>query len=262
MRASRRAHRAAPSVSVGPMTFRAALLVLVAAATGCAGKPDATFPSARLLDRGVGESIDPASRETAVTVRVEDERGAPVGGAQVVVVAGWSVVFDMPGGGHGSVGEDGVAAGASDSAGRLAAKPRLSKNVTYLRAAAVHEGLAGATERKFERDFAGGDAVLVVVLRPGATYAGRVVDSAGAPVPDAKVQCHFGDGDFDIECGVAGDGGFRCGPVPEIAGKTWISAVQRGPVRIAWSQGETHPTPDRPIVLVVDPVPDVPANRK
>jgi len=243
--------------------MRAALLVLAGAAalTGCAGQPAATFPPARLLDRGAGESVDPKAREVPVTVRVEDERGATVEGAQVVVVAGWSVFFDTPVGGHGSVGEDGIADGASDAAGLFVARPRLSKNVKYLRAAAVKGGLAGATERKFERDD-DGSAALVVVLRPGAVYSGRVVDSAGRPVPDAKVQCHFGDGDFDLECGVADDGAFRCGPVPAGTGKTWISAVHHGPLREVWSQGETHPTTDRQIVLVVDPVPDTPENRK
>jgi hypothetical protein len=245
------------------MTTRAALLVLagVAAATGCAGKPAVVLPPARLLDRGAGQSVDPKARETPVTVRVEDEGGATVAGAQVVVVAGWSYVIDMPFGGHGSVGEDGIADGPSDSAGLFVARPRLSTNVKYLRAAALHDGLAGTTERKFERDGDGG-AALVVVLRPGVTYTGRVVDSAGKPVPDAKVQCHFGDGDFDLECGVAGDGAFRCGPVPAGTEKTWISAVHHGPLREVWSEGETHPTTDRPIVLVVDPVPDTPENRK
>lgn len=245
------------------MTARAALLLFagLAAATGCADEPAASVPPARLLDRGAGESVDPKARETPVTVRIEDEHGAAVEGAQVVVVAGWSVYFDTPVGGHGSVGEDGVAAGASDAAGRFVVKPRLSKNVKYLRAAAVLGGLAGATERKFERDETGG-AALVVVLRPGATYVGRVVDSADKPVPDAKVQCHFGDGDFDLECGVAGDGAFRCGPVPGGTGKTWISAVHHGPLREVWSQGKTLPTTDRQIVLVVDPVPDTPENRK
>jgi hypothetical protein len=245
------------------MTPRAALLVLagVAAAAGCADQPVVTFPPARLLDRGAGQAVDPKAHETPVTVRVEDERGATIAGAQVVVVAGWSYVIDMPGGGDGHVGEDGIADGASDDAGLFVAKPRLSKNVKCLRAAAVKGGLAGATERKFERDDDGG-AALIVVLRPGVTYSGRVVDSAGKPVPDAKVQCHFGDGDFDLECGVAGDGSFRLGPVPAGTGKTWISAVHHGPLREVWSQGETHPTPDRPIVLVVDPVPDTPENRK
>ena len=81
-------------------------------------------------------------------------------------------------------------------------------------------------------------------------------------MPDAKVQCHFGDGDFDLECGVADDGAFRCGPVPAGTGMTWISAVHHGPLRVVWSEDETNPATDREIVLVVDPVPDTPEHRK
>jgi len=197
-----------------------------------------------------------------VSVLVVDERGAPVAGAHVVLVAGWSYSVQTPGFGEGFVGADGIAAGVTDGAGRFVAGPRLSKDVKSLRAAAIRDDRAGLTERKFDEDFGAGRIVLVVVLHPGATYAGRVLDSAGRPVPDAKVQCHFGDGDFDLECGVAPDGAFRCGPVPVGAEHQWLSAVQRGPLRIVWSNEETNPSPERAIAFVLDPVPDVPANRK
>src|SRR4030095_14050030 len=106
---------------------RAALLSLAgaAAATGCADKPAVVLPPARLLDRGAGQSVDLEAHETPVTVRVEDERGATVAGAQFFVGAGGSSGMDMPFGGHGSVGEDGIADGPSDSAGLFVARPRL-----------------------------------------------------------------------------------------------------------------------------------------
>ncbi len=246
------------------MTLRAAPLVVLIAvvSASCADRTSAPRPEARLVDRGINRAIDPAARETSVTVRVEDEHGAPVEGARLALIAGWSYAIDMPGGGEGFVGADGIAMGLTDAAGRFVASPRLSKDVRCLRAAALRDGRAGLTERKFVEEFGAGRAELLVVLRTGATYEGRVADSAGRPVPDAKVQCHFGDGDFDLECGVAADGSFRCGPVPVGAEKTWVSAVQHGPVRTVWSQDATRPTADRPIVLVVDPVPDIPANRK
>jgi hypothetical protein len=236
--------------------------LVVAACAGRTAAPDAS--ASRLVDRRGDRAVDAKAPERSVTVEVVDEQGAPVEGAQVVVVAGWSYVFETPFGGHGSVGEDGVASGTSDAQGRFAASPRLSRDVKCLSAAAILGGRAGAAARQFPKDADdGGDWLrLRVVLRPGLVYSGRVVDSAGRPVPDAKVQCHFGGGDFDLECAVAADGSFACGPVPVGAERVWMSARHDGPVRQVWSEGETHPSADRPITFVVDPVADVPENRK
>ena len=246
------------------MNARAPFVALVAVVVVvCAERAIPSWPVGRLLDRGVNEAIDPAAPDVAVTVRVENERGAAVADAQVVVIAGWSKSFETPVGGHGSVGEDGVVSATTDAAGRVVAKARLGKCVTYLRAAAVSGYRAGLTARRFTRDFADGAATeLVVVLAPGPTYKGRVVDSTGRPVTDAEVQCHFGSGDFDLACGVATDGSFHCGPVPVDAEHVWLSAVHDGPIRKVWSNEETHPAVDRPIAFVLDPVTDVPADRK
>jgi hypothetical protein len=241
------------------------LVVAALVAAACTGGPAAPgAPASRLVDRRGDRSVDAKAPERHVTVDVVDEQGAPVEGAQVVVVAGWSYSFDTPMGGEGFVGEDCVASGTSDAQGRFAASSRLSRDVKSLSAAAIAGGRAGATARQFpiDADDDGDWLHLRVALLPGAVYSGRVVDSAGRPVPDAKVQCHFADGDFDLECGVAADGAFACGPVPVGVEHVWMSAFHDGPVRMVWSNEETQPSAGRPITFVVDPVADVPANRK
>src|SRR5262245_30248301 len=248
--------------------MRASRLLVLAAlvAAACTGGTVAPAPPAsRLVDRRGDRSVDAKAPERPVTVGVVGPHGAPVEGAQVVVVAGWSYSFETPMGGEGFVGEDGVASGTSDAQGRFTAGPQLSRDVKCLSAAAILGGRAGAAARRFPNhtDDDGGDWLhLRVVLRPGVTYSGRVVDSAGRPVPDAKVQCHFADGDFDLECGVAADGAFACGPVPQGVEHVWMNAFHHGPVRLVWSNEETQPSADRPITFVVDPVADVPENRK
>ena len=247
------------------MSVARLLVVATLIAAGCAARPAAPAPpSSRLLYAGAETAVEAKARSRSVTVEVVDEHGAPVEGAQVVVVAGWSVTLEMPGFSEGHVGEDGVAMGTSDARGRVAASPQLSRHVTYLRAAAIFGERAGATARQFpiDADDDGDWLHLRIALRPGTVYGGRVVDSAGRPVPDAKVRCYFGDGDFTFECGVAADGAFACGPVPVGVEHVWMSALHDGPVRQAWSKDETKPSADRPITFVVDPVADVPENRK
>jgi hypothetical protein len=240
------------------------LVVATLLAAACAGSTASHPSGSRLVDRRGDRAVDAKAPERSVTVEVVDEHGAPVEGAQVVVVAGWSYAFETPVGGHGSVGEDGIASGTSDGQGRVTASPRLSRHVKCLSAAAILGGRAGAAPRQFPKDTDDDGAWLHlrVVLRPGVTYSGRVIDSAGRPVPDAKVQCHFANGDFDLECGVAADGAFACGPVPLGVEHVWMSAIHDGPVCTVWSNDETQPSADRPITFVVDPVADVPANRK
>jgi hypothetical protein len=227
---------------------------------GCAAR---AAPDGRLTSAEANYTLGDASGAMPVTVRVEDASGRAVAGAQVLLVAGYSFGYETPMGGEGFVGSEAVAEGVSGPDGRFRASPQLSKHVNCLDAAAIRGSDSGVSGRQFAPRL--GKDELVVVLTPGVTFRGRVVDDAGRPVPGAAVECSWPGNDFTVRSPAGADGGFACGPVPAAhASEAWMSAVHRGPVRIVWSKSITGDAlaPDKEIVLVVNPVPDTPENRK
>jgi protocatechuate 3,4-dioxygenase beta subunit len=190
---------------------------------------------ARDFPRGLELVVSPVA---GFGLTVRNEQGAPIGSADVIVYEEALFSADPWTNGLHRL----AARGRTDAEGRY--------RVPFAAVGPLEFVVASSGRGRVRESVDFPDREVEVVLRPGASLEGRVVDRSGAPVADAEVAAVLNGLTVDVTV-TAPDGSYRLGRVPDVGPfEVEVAAPGRGCAardQVKWAEGGR-------LDLVIEPV--------